>query len=205
LTFVRAESRKQYDNGVWWRLHAWRTHGEVDAQGPLPDTYFVNNLKACVARKEFDTPTGEQWAQESVCFFLGMLHGGVLSPKTSLLRPNVTTLIVITDHELARGYDVGRRWFFVDAMPDEDRIYTDEQVMQELCSLVQENREAFFCPDDTLIQYSLGTLLGAVSARLFPATSEESQRWEAEQQHWLTICEQERMTEPLSLNVLQHA
>ena len=206
IDFCSADSRKQYDNGVWWRLHGWRTHGEVEAQGPLPDSYFVNNLKACVARKEFDTPTGEQWVHKSVCFFLGMLHGGVLSPTTGLLRPDVTTLVVLTHQEFARGYNVGRRWYFVDAMPDENRVYTDEQVMEALRLLVQEERASFVGEDDTLVQYIVGTLLGAISARLFSATREEQQRWDAEQQRWMRLIEQqEQRTKRVSLTMLQHA
>ncbi len=206
IDFCSAESRRQYEHGVWWRLQGWRTHGEEDAQGPLPDAYFVNNLKACVARKEFDTPAGERWVQQSVCFFLGVLHGGVLSPTTELLRPHVTTLVVLENDELARGYDVGRRWYFVDAMPDENHVYTDEQVMEELRLLVQEERAAFSGEGDTLVQYTVGTLLGAISARLFPVTHEEQQRWEAERQRWMLLIEkQEQKTEPLSLNILQHA
>jgi hypothetical protein len=205
IDLCSAEFRKQYDNGVWWRLHGWRTHGEVEAQGPLPDSYFVENLKACVARKEFDTPMSEQWAHKSVCFFLGMLHGGVLSPTTNLLRPQVTTLIVLTSSECARGYDVGRRWYFVDAMPDENRVYTDEQVM-EVQLLVQEERASFVEKDDTLMQYTVGTLLGAISARLFPVTREEQQRWDAEQQRWTVLIEQqEQRTKRVSLSMLQHA
>ena len=205
IDLCSAESRKQYDNGVWWRLHGWRTRGEVEAQGPLPNSYFVENLKACVARKEFDTPSSEQWVQQAVCFFLGMLHGGVLSPTTEQLRPQVTTLVVLTNADCARGYDVGRRWYFVDAMPDENRVYTDEQVMETLRQLVQEERASFVEKDDRLVQYTVGTLLGAISARLFPVAVEEERRWEAERQYWMQrIEQQEQKTELVSRNVLQH-
>ena len=205
IDFCSAESRKQYDNGVWWRLHGWRTRGRAEAPGLLPDSYFVNDLKGCVARHEFDTPAGEQRARHSLCFSLGLLHGGVLSPETGLLRPQVTTLVVLTNVECARGYNVGRRWYFVDAMPDENRVYTDEQVMEGLRLLVQEERAAFVEKDDTLVQYTVGTLLGAISAQLFPATVEEQQRWEAERQHWMQrIEQQERKTERVSQHILQH-
>lgn len=108
IDFCSVEAAKKYECGVWWRLHAWRTDSEVP-QGPLPDSYFVENLKACVARREFDTASSERSVQQTLCFLLGMLHGGVLSPSTGLLRPNVTTLVVITHHEFARGHNVGRR------------------------------------------------------------------------------------------------
>jgi len=154
-------------------LHAWCTDSEV-TQGPLPDSYFVENLKACVARHEFDNPSSEQLVQQALCFYLGMLHGGVLSPTTGLLRPDLTTLIVMTHHEFARGYNVGRRWYFFDAMSDEGRHYTEGRVMQEMRDLVADIPEEFVeGADDKCIQYSIGTLLGAISTRLFPATDEE--------------------------------
>ncbi len=199
------ESLKQYDCGVWWRLHGWRADNEIEAQGPLPDSYFVENLKACVARHEFDTTSSEHSVQQTLCFLLGMLHGGVLSPDTGLLRPDVTTLVVMTHHECARGYNVGRRWYFFDAMPDEDRHYTEVRVMQELRDLIAENREEFAeGADDKCIQYCVGTLLGALSARLFPATTEEYSQWEADRQYWLTLSHPERVTEPLAQRVPQH-
>jgi hypothetical protein len=198
IDFCSVDSRKQYNNGVWWRLHGWRTRGRAEAPGVLPDSYIVNDLKGCVARHEFDTPAGEQQARHSLCFSLGLLHGGVLSPETGLLRPQVSTLAVLTKDELARGYEVGRRWYFVDAMPDENRVYTDEQVMETLRLLVQEERAAFVEKDDTL--------LGAISARLFPATVEEQQRWEAERHDWMQVIEQqEQKTKLVSQNnILQH-
>jgi hypothetical protein len=90
-------------------------------------------------------------------------------------------------------------------MPDENRVYTDEQVMEELRLLVQENRAAFVEKGDTIVQYIVGNLLGAISARLFPATVEEQQRWEAERHYWMAFIErQEQKTELVSRNVLQH-
>ena len=204
IDLCSAESVKKYECGVWWRLHAWRTDNEVP-QGPLPESYFVENLRACVARKEFDTASSEHSVQQTLCFLLGMLHGGVLSPTTGLLRPHVTTLVVMTHYEFARGYNVGRRWFFFDAMPNEDRLYTDVQVMQELQDLVADNREVFTeGADDRCVQYCVGTLLGALSARLFPATDQEYHQWETDYQRWLAMPQPERITEPLSLRVPQH-
>lgn len=205
IDFCSTYSRQQYDNGVWWRLHEWRTHGEVDAQGPLPDRYFVENLKGCVRRHEFDKPSSEPSIQRTLCFFLGMLHGGVLSPTTGLLRPDVTTLVVITHQEFARGYNVGRRWYFFDGMPDEERSYTEERVMQEMSGLVADVPEAFVNgADDKDIQYSVGTLLGAISARLFSATDEEYRAWKADSQFWLAHAQQKRVTELLTLPVPEY-
>ncbi len=204
IDICRFESAKKYECGVWWRLHAWRTDSEV-SQGLLPDSYLVENLKACVARKEFDNASSEHLVQQTLCFWLGMLHGGVLSPTTGLLRPDVTTLVVITHHEFARGYNVGRRWYFFDAMSDEDRHYTEVRVMQDLRDLVADIPEEFAVgADDKCIQYSVGTLLGAISARLFPMTDDEYRQWEADRQYWLAFPHPERVTEPFALPVPQH-
>ena len=174
--------------------------------GPLPDSYFVENLKACVARHKFDINTSSQHTvQNTICFWLGMIHGGVLSPDTGLLRPDVTTLVVITHPEFGRGYNVGRRWYFFDAMPDEDRRYTDERVVQEIRELVTEIPEEFAEGADGLcVQYCVGTLLGALSAQLFPMTEEEHQQWEAEYHYLLARFQQDRVTEPLVQPVPQY-
>jgi hypothetical protein len=111
----------------------------------------------------------------------------------------------MTHHEFARGYNVGRRWYFFDAMPDEDRHYTEARVMQELRDLVADIPEEFAEEvDDKCIQYSVGTLLGALSARLFSATKDEYRQWEADRQYWLALSQPEYVTEPLALPIPQH-
>ena len=65
-----------------------------------------------------------------------MLHGGVLSSVTGQLRPEVTTLVTFTDQDAARGYKVGREYFFHEAEPQERR-YTDG-------SLIERLRESIF-------------------------------------------------------------
>jgi len=204
IDFCRVECRKQYEHGMWERQHGWHPNREVP-YGPLPDHYFVENLKGSVARHEFDAPPATQHIQQTLCFWLGMIHGGVLSPDTELLRPNVTTLVVMTHPECARGYNVGRRWSFFDALPDEDRHYTEVRVMQELRDLIADIPEEFAeGADDTCIQYCVGTLLGALSAELFPMTKEEYRQWEADRHYWLSLSHPERVTEPLAQRVPEH-
>lgn len=38
IDFCSVEAAKQYECGVWWRLHRWRAENEVEAQGPLTAT-----------------------------------------------------------------------------------------------------------------------------------------------------------------------
>jgi hypothetical protein len=204
IDFCSAESRQQYERGVQQLLQTWDTENEV-SQELLPDSYFVNIVKSSVRRPEFDNPFVEPSVKHAICFFLGVLHSGVLSPTTGLLRPDVTTLVVLTHQEFARGYNVGRRWYFFDAMPDEERHYTEERVLQEVCDLFADVPEAFVeGAEDSDIQYNIGTLLGALSARLFPATDDETRQWEAEYQYWVTRTQQERVTEPLTLPVPEY-
>jgi hypothetical protein len=30
-----------YEKGVYWRLFGWRVHGEVEAQGPLAESFLA--------------------------------------------------------------------------------------------------------------------------------------------------------------------
>ncbi len=204
INFCSSASLMQYERGMQQRMNEMHLNHE-DFHGPLPDHYFVENLKGSVARNEFGTPLYDRHIQATMCFWLGMIHGGVLSPDAGLLRPDMHTLVIIRHPEFARGYNVGRRWYFFDAMPDEERVYTDVRVVQEMRELVAEESEEFAeGADDKCIQYCVGTLLGALSAQLFPMTEEEHREWEAELQYWLARSQQERVTEPLVQRVPQH-
>jgi hypothetical protein len=204
IDFCSATSRQQHERGVQQLLHTGDTDNEATHE-LLPDSYFVNIVKSCVRRPEFDNPFTDPSVKHALCFFLGVLHGCILSPTTGLLRPDVKTLVVLTHQEFARGYNVGRRWYFFDAMPDEERHYTEERVLQEVWDFFADVSEAFVeGADDSDIQYSVGTLLGALSAPLFPATEDEHRQWEAEYRYWMTHAQQERVTEPLILPIPEY-
>jgi hypothetical protein len=61
-----------------------------------------------------------------------MLHGGVLSLATGHLRPGVTTLVTFTDQDAARGYRVGREYFFHEVVDPQQRRYTDGSLIERL-------------------------------------------------------------------------
>lgn len=84
---------ERYVGGVHWRLFGWRTHGEIKAQGPLPEDYLIDNLKMCAKINRFDGRHDDS-LRADIGFFLGMLHGGVLTPAGTL-RPDATTLVII--------------------------------------------------------------------------------------------------------------
>jgi hypothetical protein len=96
------------------------------------------------------------------------LHGAVLSPQTGTLRANVTALARFQNENTARGYHVGREYYFIDAQPDE-RTFTDAGLLERLQEL-QRDSAAFHDDEDTWY-YAIGCILGVLSGQLFPATS----------------------------------
>jgi hypothetical protein len=199
---------RQYRSGVWWAMY-----GDEQAQGTYKDTYLVGNLKKDVVNGHcnFDS-TGYR---AHIGFYFGMLHGGILSPTTGLLRPEATTLILLTHRDSKSGYNVGRRAFFTELEP-KDTHYTEQRVIERLRDLVEDNREIFFQEDDHLIYWCLGGLAGMLSGQVFPMTKEEAHRWEREREWWQKRLAAERRsrepesagrnTEPLTTsNILQEA
>jgi hypothetical protein len=92
------------------RLFGWREHGEVKAQGPLPEHYLMNNLKMCAQNSRFEGRHEEPLRQD-IGFFLEMLCGGVLTPDGTL-RPDANTLVIVHTKDFREGYERGRRDYF---------------------------------------------------------------------------------------------
>src|SRR5258708_36219008 len=113
---------ERYVSGIHWRLFGWRVHGEIAVQGPLPEHYLIDNLKLCAKLNRFDGDHDEPLRADSG-FFLGMLHGGVLTPN-GMLRPDANTLVIIHTHDFREGYERGGRSYFT---PDEGVVHTDKQ------------------------------------------------------------------------------
>jgi hypothetical protein len=57
--------------------------------------------------KRFDGHPEESLRQD-IGFFLGMLHGGVLTPEGTL-RPDANTLVILHTRNFREGYARGRR------------------------------------------------------------------------------------------------
>src|SRR5215469_11151678 len=110
LDIQSATFAQRYVGGVCWRLFGWRTHGEVEAQGPLPEDYLIDNLKMCAHINRFDGRHDES-LRADLGFFLGMLHGGVLTPDGTL-RPDAHTLVIIHTQDFREGYERGRLDYF---------------------------------------------------------------------------------------------
>ena len=83
-----------------------------------------------------------------------------------------------------RGYGVEREWYFVESLieqPDE-RTYIDSSLLERLHEIESESIE-FHDKEDTWY-YALDCILGELSGQLFPATAEESARWETDRHFW---------------------
>jgi hypothetical protein len=171
-----------YEQGIYRRLYGWQQHGEVKAQGPLPDSFLVENLKMCAQVQHFDGHHEEQ-LQKEIGYFIGMLHGGILSPATGQLRPEVITLVTFTNQDTARGYRVGREYFCHEAETQACR-YTDGGLIERLSESVIEMVD--WKDTDATWNYTIGCILGELSGQLFPETQQERQEWEEECQKVLT-------------------
>ena len=66
------EFGRQYELGVWWALY-----GDEQGKGRYDDRYLTENV-ACLLQRGFDL--------SHVGFYLGMIHGGNIDPKTLKLR-----------------------------------------------------------------------------------------------------------------------
>ncbi len=115
---------QRYVSGVHWRLFGWRRHGEIEAQGPLPEHYLITNLKMCAQLNRFDGCHDEQ-LREDIGFFLGMLHGGVLTPDGTL-RPDAKTLVILHTQDFREGYERGRRDYFTRS---EELVHTEDELL----------------------------------------------------------------------------
>src|SRR6266478_2851955 len=67
-----------------------------------------------------------------VDFYLGALHGCLLSPEGGAIRSDVRALATFTPPDAAKGYYVGRRDCSMGRPPNE-RIYRDSELLEELC------------------------------------------------------------------------
>lgn len=154
---------EQYDLGITWRLY-----GDERGSGPVTASYLVTNLQRYAEQDYFGTH--DPYHLSHLGFFLGMYHGGILSPQTGQRHPGVTTLAHLDHRDAKRGYRAGREFYFVDAEPCEQR-YTEASLIQRLRESV---REMTTCHDsESTWFFSVGCLLGELSGPLFPMTETE--------------------------------
>lgn len=189
LDIHHLQFEKLYRDGVRWSLFKERTNS------PVTDHFVLENLRSSLA--ETDSDGKHAHCLMLIGFHFGRLHGAILSPKTGTLRPGVTALVRFQNQNAARGYQVGREYYFIDALPNE-RTFTDAGLLERLQEL-QRDSAAFHDGEDTWY-YAIGCILGELSGQLFPATSQEYGQWEADRQYWQAEYErttrQEAITKP---------
>jgi hypothetical protein len=181
---------KLYRDGVYWSMFKDR------CTSPLSDRYLLENVRASLRATNVDGQYA-YWLP-TIGFHFGRLHGAILSPQTGQLRPDMTTLACFVNKDAAHGYAVGRRWYFVDAMPDDVRIYTDTLLLERLQEL--EHNAVEFHDEESTWYYALGCILGELSGQIFPVTSQDSMLWEElDHQFWARAKASHRATntEPL--------
>src|SRR5712691_1002749 len=107
---------KLYCDGVYWSLF------EERCSSPMTDRYMLENLR--VSLRETSVDGQEVYRLSGIGFHFGRLHGAILSAQTGGPRPDVTALASFYNDNAARGYTVGREYYFIDTQPDE-RTSTD--------------------------------------------------------------------------------
>ena len=157
---------QRYVTGVWWRLFGWREHGEVEAQGPLPESYLIDNLKICAQMNRFDGHHDIQMRKD-IGFFLGMLHGGVLTPDGAL-RPEANTLVILHTQDFREGYERGRRDYFTRY---EEIAHTEDDLLDLLKARAQDN--LYLGREQGTLRWAIGCTVGELSGRLFPLTEQQ--------------------------------
>jgi hypothetical protein len=202
LDIQNAEFANQYQEGAYWARY-----GDEQGNGPQPDTYFIVNVTMLIESGHFND-LQSAWFP-NLGFFLGMVPGGLLIPQTGELRPDVTTLVTLSDPCMIRGYRAGRVWFFYEASPDERRL-TDTYLMQRFHELATESHE--YMDAQGTINFALGCILGELSGQVFPITQEEHECIQEEDRQFMAEYEaqwakagQEQGTKPLRATVLQDA
>jgi len=161
------ECAKQYELGKWWSMY-----GDEQGKGPVPASYLVTNLKRYAEADFFGT--NDPYHLSHLGFFFGMYHGGILSPQTGQLRPDVTTLARLDHRDAKRGYRAGREFYFVDAEPHEQR-YTECRLIDRLRESVTEM--ACWRNADSTWFFAVGCVLGELSGQCFPMTPAEQRAY----------------------------
>ena len=157
---------QRYVSGVCWRLFGWHSHGEIEAQGSLPEHYLIDNLKLCARLNCFDGDQDKP-LRADIGFFLGMLHVGVLTPGGTL-RPDANTLVIIHTREFREGYGRGRHDYFTQ---DEGIVHTEDDLLDLLKAHAKDN--LYLGREQDTRRWTIGCTVGELSGRLFPLTQHE--------------------------------
>src|SRR5439155_11948557 len=89
LTIHNSEFANWYSHGVWWAIY-----GDFQGQGIYEDRYLIDNVLRNIAQGWYNQPLSG--ALLSSGFYLGMIHGGNITPKSHTLR-QVSSIVALTD------------------------------------------------------------------------------------------------------------
>jgi len=171
--------RKGYKAGVKESFLTQACLRQAGEAAPFTDGFLTGNLN--YYRHWFDGKH-ERKLFLNLGFYLGCLHGGVLTPRRQL-RADLPMLVLFDHLDGERGYKAGRFWFFQVARAEE-RYMTDQQVVEEICAIVQASSHWNEQEKEPLWNFFLGCVLGKLSGQLFPQTCYDQYWWE-KNQHWI--------------------
>ncbi|HLG60962.1 MAG TPA: hypothetical protein VKY19_03450 [Ktedonosporobacter sp.] len=175
LDIQRPAFAEHYERGVWWSMY-----GDEQGHGPLSVSYLITNLKQYQQQPYFEQQ--DPYRRDLIGFFLGMYHGGVLSPQTGQLRPEVRALICFDHPQAIRGYQRSREAYFHE--PGPPYRYTEQCLLDLLHEIVREAARWNTSEAESTWNHALGCLLGELSGALFPETAEEQRAWCEECRKW---------------------
>jgi hypothetical protein len=169
VTFQSSDFPTWYSHGVWWSQHGREGHGSLE------DTYIPDCLVRGIERRAYTNPTDRNLARD-VAFWLGMIHGGVVT-DSGVLQQDITTLVRLQDTDCLHGYRVGRQFFFTEADTPEDWMFTETRLLASIYDVLDDYQ---YSPNTRDIRYALGDLLGHLSGQIFPWTTEEQDAFDEE-------------------------
>lgn len=173
ITIQHEVFRDQYEHGLAYSLFE-----DHEQPGPLHDLYLVDMF--VLARNTLHYFDGQHQKElyAHIGLTLGEIHGGVLLSTSGTIRSDVTTLVALSDEEIKRGYGAGREFYFTEADGEQEWHWTEERMLERLCELAQEYD--MYQDAKRTIRFSIGSILGELSGRLFPWTPEEHRAVEEE-------------------------
>jgi hypothetical protein len=146
-----------YELGVWWAMY-----GDEQGKGVYEDTYLIDNIERGIVQGRYSDLASEDFPH--LGFYLGMIHGGIIDPRTHQLRA-ADAVVVLKDPDFIKGYQVGREYYFHEA-PEHEKCVTDAYLIDTIHGWALGYHE--WQERKQVLRYVLGCRIGALSARLIP-------------------------------------
>jgi len=155
LTIHHPQFANWYSHGVWWAIY-----GDFQGHGVYEDHYLIDNVLRNMGYGWYDQPLSD--ALLSSGFYLGMCHGGNITPKSHQLR-EASSILTLTDETFAAGYASGLATV---------KTQTDNGFMEQL------HTQAINHVTEQEVAYTLGIWIGSLSHMLkntlLPAPASEA-------------------------------